>query len=74
MRAKKHPPRWKVNPGIDDDIRFSQNMDYYPVDLFNINRKSRDKIVNNFSRWLFIIIFVSRTGCTYFKCEKWGKI
>ena len=30
---------------LDDNIRFSQNMDYYPGDLFNINRKSRDDIV-----------------------------
>ena len=27
-------------------------MDYYPVDLFNISRKSRDEIVNNFGRSL----------------------
>ena len=37
---------------LDDHIRFSQNMDYYPVDLFNISRKSRDEIVNNFGRSL----------------------
>ena len=30
-------------------------MDYYPVDLFNINIKSRDEIVNNFGRSLLYL-------------------
>ena len=37
---------------LDDHIRFSQNLDYYPVDLFNIRIKSRYKIVDNFGRSL----------------------
>ena len=52
----------------DDDISFSQIMDYYPGDLFNINRKSRDDIV------IILVVhyyLVSQTGCTYFKWEKW---
>ena len=40
---------------LEDDIRFSQNMDYYPVDLFNISRKSRDEIVNNFGLSLLFL-------------------